>query len=1052
MSPRSRKVSPVTLVLIPVAIGLVGNLWTSTVAVDAWWFGPLTALLVAVLVVWSIRIELARSRPASAEEAVASLRLAVTRQWVAESKVLSLANPRPMPVRWNLTAEPRFVPGSDGVSVSGEVTWSGSADRIDALAESYRALPGGRLIILGEAGAGKTTLAIQLLLCLAEDTEGPVPVLVSAAGWDPAVHPDFAGWFAARLDQGYGWLRDFGPDTAANLFTDARVIPVLDGLDEVPADVRPLILTGLNAALARRNRLIITCRRREYGEAVRAGQTISDSAVIEAEPMPGHGAAGYLSAVIGRTVPEPGWQDVIAHLEGEARGPLAETAANPLGLWLLRTTYADARESPEVLLDTERFPTASALRAHLFDRLIPTAIAARPWTSRPETDLFRPRRPYAPEQVTRWLGNLAVLLDHTPNPEREVGRASLGSRDLAWWRLGAGVLIHRPPGPFGYLGMVLSSVLWAVAVGQLALGVPWGWALTAAVIVLTEYHEGPAGDHWSWERDLPGSADVGIRGRLGPLVQQIRSKAVLPVLLFAVFGGVLAGLHVLAVALGAGDFPFTLALLVLYGLTFALSLLNGAVTAWMDGDAAGGPMDQWRADRRLTFTRAAAGAVTGAVIGGGVAAIARPESAVLVTALTAAAGALSAFVSGTRHAWPVYLIASARLARRGDLPRRLMRFLDDAHRLGLLRVVGPVYQFRHAEFQDHLSARLRPAPPPRAARPPTPVVRMPPRGDPADLRPVRVQTFEGFKEILDVAFHPGGESLALSTTGRTHVVDLHGKIQRTFRYGGLASRFERYAAIHAQAVHSPDGRWIAVAGGTFDLRATDWGNGKVWILDAATGARHREFVHDDWVNALAFSPDGGRIASGSRAGSTRIWDVADGTELLTIAHDSWVNGVAFSPDGTLVATGTSGIYLPQRDHRAAEVWDASTGAALLRLEGVDRGMSSEGVNDVAFSPDGTWLATAGDRVTRIWDVATGAAAHTIPEGSQSLAFSPDGLLLATAARAPASVLWNARTWAEVLRIPQPDFATRVAFDAGASLLATCCRSGAVQLWRLRPGA
>ncbi|MFF5301355.1 hypothetical protein ACFY5F_18530 [Streptomyces sp. NPDC013161] len=40
-----------------------------------------------------------------------------------------------------------------------------------------------------------------------------------------------------------------------------------------------------------------------------------------------------------------------------------------------------------------------------------------------------------------------------------------------------------------------------------------------------------------------------------------------------------------------------------------------------------------------------------------------------------------------------------------------MTFLDDAHRLGLLRAVGPVYQFRHAEFQDHLAPPLPPLPP-----------------------------------------------------------------------------------------------------------------------------------------------------------------------------------------------------------------------------------------------------------------------------------------------------------------------------------------------------
>jgi hypothetical protein len=44
------------------------------------------------------------------------------------------------------------------------------------------------------------------------------------------------------------------------------------------------------------------------------------------------------------------------------------------------------------------------------------------------------------------------------------------------------------------------------------------------------------------------------------------------------------------------------------------------------------------------------------------------------------------------------------------LPRKLMPLLDDAHRLGLLRAVGPIYQFRHAELQDHLAATYPPHP------------------------------------------------------------------------------------------------------------------------------------------------------------------------------------------------------------------------------------------------------------------------------------------------------------------------------------------------------
>ncbi|MFI7446672.1 hypothetical protein ACIBQX_04155 [Nonomuraea sp. NPDC049714] len=59
---------------------------------------------------------------------------------------------------------------------------------------------------------------------------------------------------------------------------------------------------------------------------------------------------------------------------------------------------------------------------------------------------------------------------------------------------------------------------------------------------------------------------------------------------------------------------------------------------------------------------------------------------------------------GSHHAWLVCTIALARLALQRRLPWRVMDFLDDAHRLGLLRAVGPIYQFRHAALHDHLAA------------------------------------------------------------------------------------------------------------------------------------------------------------------------------------------------------------------------------------------------------------------------------------------------------------------------------------------------------------
>jgi hypothetical protein len=55
-------------------------------------------------------------------------------------------------------------------------------------------------------------------------------------------------------------------------------------------------------------------------------------------------------------------------------------------------------------------------------------------------------------------------------------------------------------------------------------------------------------------------------------------------------------------------------------------------------------------------------------------------------------------------------LASAQLWRRGETPARLLRFLDDARRRQILRIVGPVYQFRDARLQDRLAEACDTAP------------------------------------------------------------------------------------------------------------------------------------------------------------------------------------------------------------------------------------------------------------------------------------------------------------------------------------------------------
>jgi uncharacterized membrane protein len=68
---------------------------------------------------------------------------------------------------------------------------------------------------------------------------------------------------------------------------------------------------------------------------------------------------------------------------------------------------------------------------------------------------------------------------------------------------------------------------------------------------------------------------------------------------------------------------------------------------------------------------------------------------------------LTALLASWVIPWPRYQMVRAWLALKGDIPWRLLAFVKDAHRRGVLRQVGSVYQFRHARLQDRLAERSR---------------------------------------------------------------------------------------------------------------------------------------------------------------------------------------------------------------------------------------------------------------------------------------------------------------------------------------------------------
>lgn len=607
------------------------------------------------------------------------------------------------------------VPGDDAASVAfvrreGFREVGGTRGDLASVLEYYQSLSPQRLVVLGQAGCGKTVLALELQVRLLEAREADpgagVAVLVSAASYDS--RQAWKDWLAAHLAQRYSVTTEM----MRQLIRDSRILPLVDGLDEMddpadPPERAQALIDELNAAMRGTERapVLVTCRDREYQSLLRK---LDRAAHIEMLPLTGEEAASYLREQFRTGEELARWKDVLDGLDGDGLdgdgdGLLATQLGTPWRLTLALAAFRDHGD-PRTLLrpsDTAEHQHAHAVDTRLLDSYVSSAVR-----------LHAAGR-YREHEVRSWLSALADGLAW----QARHGRSGTDIRLDEWWaadghlaiRLSHIVLACLPALPW----LIVSAVT-----GKAWFLIPAGSVLLLSVIT--------AGGTASAKR-------LGLKNAITRRGMRAFRNNVFVGYAHWLAPGVFIGiLFWLATGLRGGERLLLLdgvgigsAMAVLVGVPAGIN--RGLMEAFADSAPhAVQPREVIRADARFRIAVAVtvgiliglpAGLIISLLNGGSIAlGVGLGAAAGLTAGATAAlAGApnwdplsdsgtvVLEVAAGGASAWTRYYVSvlAGSLRRRG--PLRFAEFLDWGQRAGLLRVLGVAYQFRHRQLQDLLT-------------------------------------------------------------------------------------------------------------------------------------------------------------------------------------------------------------------------------------------------------------------------------------------------------------------------------------------------------------